>query len=218
MTKGNMNWVLQYLFSSIGKKIVMAITGLSFCLFLAVHLLGNFMIYGGETSFNSYSERLHSLGIIINITEIGLLIFALIHFSFALTLYIQNLRARPQRYIVNKSAGGRTWSSALMPYTGLCLLIFVTIHLLTFHFIDRTQHTVFQLVADTFTSLFYVLFYVLSVIVAALHIKHGLWSAFQTLGADHPKYTPIIQNLSLCFSLGIGAGFASIPIFILLRL
>lgn len=207
-----MNWLVQSLFSSIGKKEVMAITGLVFCLFLATHLAGNLTVYGGQAMFNSYSERLHSFGLLVNIAEVGLLAFAVFHVVLAALLYIENLRARPVRYAVKKNAGGRTLSSILMPYTGLYLLMFVIIHLFTFHFVERGDG-IFGLVKETFSNPGYVIFYIFSMVVGALHVKHGLWSAFQTLGANHPKYMPCIEKLSLIFSLAVGVGFGSIPVF-----
>ena len=114
-----------------------------------------------------------------------------------------------------KNAGGRTISSTLMPYTGLYLLIFVIIHLFTFHFVDRSSQTIFQIVDGVFTRPGYVIFYAFSMIVAAIHIKHGFWSAFQTLGANHPKYTPLIRGISLLFSLMVVVGFGSIPLFMI---
>lgn len=210
-----MGWMTQIFTSSIGRKLVMAVTGLSFCLFLAVHLLGNLMIYGGKGTFNAYSERLHALGPLITAAELGLLLFALLHVSFGVWLYAENLRARPVRYAVRARAGGRTLSSALMPYSGLYLLLFVVVHLGTFHFADRTARTIFDIAAQAFSSPWYVIFYLFSMVVAGLHIKHGFWSAFQTVGANHPQYMPIVRGGSWVLSLIIGAGFASIPLYIL---
>lgn len=210
-----MNWLLGVFSSSIGKKLIMACTGLIFCLFLAAHLVGNLTIYGGNRMFNNYSEHLHAYGLILNVIEVALIFFAVLHISFATILYFQNWRARPVRYGVKKNAGGRTLSSTLMPYTGLYLLIYVIVHLLTFHFVDRAGRTLYQLVADIFSRPEYVIFYIFSMIVAAFHVKHGFWSAFQTIGADHPKYTPLIKAASWVFSLLVGVGFGSIPLVML---
>ena len=210
-----MNGLIKTLFSSIARKQMMALTGLSFCAFLAIHLLGNLTIYGGKGSFNAYSDHLHSLGILINVAEIGLLLLASVHILLAAFLYVENWQARPVRYVMKKNAGGRTLSSTLMPYTGLYILVFVIIHLLNFHFVERTDQGIFQIVAHVFSNAGYVVFYIVSMIVAALHVKHGLWSAFQTLGANHPKYFPLIKVVSLIFSLCVGAGFGFIPIFMM---
>ena len=210
-----MIWLISTIFSSIAKKQVMALTGLIFCAFLATHLIGNLTIYGGRDAFNTYSDRLHSLGFVITVIELCLLLFALIHICMAALLYLENWRARPVSYVMKKNAGGRTISSTLMPYTGLYLLIFVIIHLFTFHFVDRSGQTIFQIVDGVFTRPGYVIFYAFSMIVAAIHIKHGFWSAFQTLGANHPKYMPLIRLISLLFSLIIVFGFGSIPLFMI---
>ena len=193
----------------------MASTGLFFCLFLATHLMGNLTIYGGKAMFNAYSEHLHAFGPIINLIELVLLFFAVLHISFAAVLFFQNWRARPVRYQVKKNAGGRTLSSTLMPYTGLYLLIYVIVHLITFHFADRSGRTLYQLVTDVFSRPEYVVFYTFSMVVAALHVKHGFWSAFQTIGADHPKYMPLVQAVGWIFSLLVGVGFGSIPLIML---
>jgi succinate dehydrogenase / fumarate reductase cytochrome b subunit len=209
-----MSWFVNTLGSSIGKKLMMAISGLSFCGFLVAHLAGNLFIYGGRDAFNSYATHLHSLGPLVTIAELGLLTLALIHVLTGATLFYENLQSRPQRYAVNKSAGGRTIGSATMPYTGAFLLLFVIFHLLNFHFVDKTHITIFDIVSKSFSHPAYVVFYVLAMIIAGLHVSHGLWSAFQTLGANHPNYMPIIMMLSLVFSLIVGIGFGFLPIYI----
>jgi succinate dehydrogenase / fumarate reductase cytochrome b subunit len=209
-----MNWLINTIGSSIGKKLMMAITGFCFLLFLLVHLAGNLTLYGGRELFNSYAEHLHALGILVRIAEMGLLILALIHVLTGITLFWGNLKARPVRYAVNKWAGGRTWGSATMPYTGMLLLVFVVLHLLNFHFVDKSQTTIYAIVAATFQQPLYVGLYVAAMIVAALHVRHGFWSAFQTVGANHPKYMPFILRVAVVFSLLVGIGFGLIPIYI----
>ncbi|MBC2716813.1 MAG: succinate dehydrogenase cytochrome b subunit [Desulfobacteraceae bacterium] len=209
-----MNWFFNMLRSSIGKKLLMALTGLGFCLFLLIHLIGNLTLYGGKGLFLSYVEHLHALGPLIRIAELGLLAFAAIHVSSGLILFWQNLQARPVRYQVSKNAGGRTIGSATMPYTGVLILIFVVIHLLNFHFIDHSRQTVFQAIDATFSMLPYVIFYTFAVIIVAIHISHGFWSLFQTFGANHPKYMPAIKGMGVIFSLLAAAGFGFIPVYV----
>jgi succinate dehydrogenase / fumarate reductase cytochrome b subunit len=103
-----------------------------------------------------------------------------------------------------------------MPYTGIVLLCFVVLHLLNFHFIDKSETTIAQIVSDAFGNPFYVIVYVAAMIVAALHVRHGFWSAFQTLGANHPKYMPAIMVLSMVFSLIVGFGFGLLPLYLAL--
>ena len=209
-----MNWFIATMTSSVGKKLMMAVTGLCFCGFLAAHLGGNLSIFGGGEMFNNYAEHLHSLGVLLTIAEWGLLILAIIHVLTGLTLFYQNYKARPVRYRVDKRAGGRTLGSATMPYTGIALLVFVVLHLLNFHFVDKTGTTIYDIVSRAFDSTLYVAGYIVAVIIAAVHVSHGFWSAFQTIGANHPKYMPIIRTLSLVFALVVGIGFGILPIFI----
>ena len=209
-----MNWMIQTLWSSIGKKLLMALTGLAFCGFLAGHLAGNLTIYGGKDAFNSYAEHLHALGPVLTLVEWGLLFFAVVHVCTGLTLFYENFSARSSRYVVNKRAGGRTIGSMTMPYTGILLLAFIIFHLINFHFVDKTNTTIYQIVTQAFESPLYVVLYILAMIVAALHVSHGLWSAFQTIGANHLKYMPFIMALSIIFSLAVGFGFGIIPIYL----
>jgi len=209
-----MNWFFNMLRSSIGKKLLMALTGLGFSLFLLIHLIGNLTLYGGKDLFLSYVEHLHALGPLIFVAEIGLLTFAVIHISTGLILSWQNFQARPIRYKVNKWGGGRTIGSATMPYTGVIILFFVIIHLLNFHFIDHARQTVFQAMDATFSMLPYLVFYTLAVIIVAIHVSHGFWSLFQTLGANHVKYMPAIKGLGFILSVMFAVGFGFIPVYV----
>jgi len=208
-----MNWLTDTLSSSIGKKLMMAITGLCFCGFLAIHLIGNLTLYSGESLFTSYVNHLHAYDPIIKVAEWILLSLAIVHVSTGTILFLQNLKARPIRYAVKKNAGGRTIGSSTMPYTGFLILLFILLHLFDFHFADRTQRTLYQIVSEVFASPAYSFIYILAVVIAAIHISHGLWSAFQTIGANHPKYMPFIRGLGIAFSVIVGIAFGFIPIF-----
>jgi succinate dehydrogenase / fumarate reductase cytochrome b subunit len=209
-----MNWLVKTLTSSMGKKQIMAVTGLAFCLFVAVHLIGNLTIYGGSNLFLSYVEHLHGWGYVLTAAELGLVLFALLHIAIGLILFIENLRARPVRYAVKKNAGGRTIGSITAPYTGFLILCFIIVHLIKFRFVDKTTTNDYLLLSDTFAQLGWGLFYVAGVIIVAVHVSHGFWSGFQTLGLNHPKYMPFIKSLGIVFSVVVGVGFVSIPLFI----
>jgi succinate dehydrogenase / fumarate reductase cytochrome b subunit len=211
-----MNWITGTLGSSIGKKLLMSITGLSFIGFLAAHLAGNLTIYGGKDAFNGYAEHLHALGPVLTVAELVLLTLFLVHVITGVILFLQNLKARPKRYAVNKTAGGRTFGSATMPYTGALLLAFIVFHLLNFSFVDKTDTTIFNIVSSAFSSPLYVVIYILAMVVAAVHVSHGFWSAFQTVGANHPKYMPLIQTVGIAFAVVVGIGFGFLPIYIFL--
>jgi succinate dehydrogenase / fumarate reductase cytochrome b subunit len=212
-----MNWFVSALGSSVGKKIMMALTGLAFIGFLAAHLAGNLAIYSGKAAFNGYAEKLQSLGPVLNLFRACLISLAMVHILTGLYLFLQNRKARPVGYAMDKSAGGRTLSSRTMPYTGLIILAFVIFHLFHFTFVDKTTTTVFDIVVSAFNSLFYVIVYVAFMIVVALHVRHGFWSAFQTISANHPKYMPAISALSVVAALIVAFGFGLLPIVIALK-
>ena len=212
-----MNWFLRTFSTSVGKKYLMAVSGLLFLLFLTTHLLGNLSIYGGPTAFVSYAERLHALGKILVLAEIGLIVALIIHVTTAVFLFFENRRARPVKYAVDKSGGGRTFSSQTMPYTGLLILAFVGVHLATFshHIVDQSTRNIFQIAYTVFSNNIYLIIYTLGVLVVAFHVQHGLWSAFQTVGANHPKYMPFIKKASVVFAMIVAIGFGLLPYVIL---
>ena len=209
-----MNWLISTLGSSIGKKLMMAITGLGFIGFLLVHLIGNLTLYSGRDLFTSYVKHLHTLGPLITVAELGLLFFAVVHVLIGTLLFYENLVARPVRYKVNKNAGGRTIGSITQPYTGFIILAFIIIHLINFHFAEHTDESLYLLISTAFANPLYVGIYIIAMIVVAIHISHGFWSLFQTFGASHPKYMPFIKGVGIVVSLIFGIGFGFIPIFI----
>jgi len=209
-----MSWLIRTFGSSIGKKLLMATTGLGFFGFLGTHLAGNLTLYKSGSAFNAYAQKLHSLGPILIVFELGLLAFAILHVSTGSILFFQNLKARSVPYKIDRRAGGRTLSSSWMPYTGFILLAFVIFHLLNFSFVDKSQQTIFEIVSAAFANPIYIIVYVFAMIVLALHIRHGFWSAFQTVGANHPRYMPAIMVLSIVVSLIFGFGFGLLPVYI----
>jgi len=209
-----MDWFIKTAGTSVGKKLMMAATGLAFCGFLAAHLAGNLTLYDGADAFNSYAERLHSLGPLLTAAEFGLLALFLVHVLTGLTLFYQNFKARPRRYAVDRSAGGRTLGSRTMPYTGVLILVFIIYHLLNFHFVDKSSTSIFAIVSGFFTDPVQVGLYIAAVIVVAVHVSHGFWSLFQTFGANHPKYMPAVMVLGILFSIAMGVGFGFIPVYV----
>ena len=212
-----MNWIMQALSTSVGKKQLMAVSGLLFLLFLTTHLLGNLSIYSGSDAFVAYAEHLHALGKLLVVAEVGMAVALFIHVCTAIFLFLENRHARPVKYVVEKSGGGRTFSSRTMPYTGLLILAFLAVHMNTFshHIVDQASRNIFQIATAVFANKLYLAIYLISMIVVAVHVRHGLWSAFQTVGINHPKYMPFIEKLSLVFAVVVGLGFFSLPLVIL---
>ena len=102
-----------------------------------------------------------------------------------------------------------------MPYTGILILCFVIFHLINFTFVDKSNTTIYEIVSSAFASPLYVALYIIAVIIVGFHVRHGLWSAFQTIGANHPRYMPVIMIASVVFGLIVGLGFGMLPIYIL---
>ena len=201
--------------SSIGKKSIMAASGLLLSLFLLTHLMGNSVSFFGREAFNAYAAKLHSVGNLIYIFEIGLLILFLIHIITGIILYLENLQARPSRYSVNTSEGGRSWGSRTMPYTGVIILVFIIVHLMNFHFTDKTV-PVADLVRELLSRPALSLFYIFSLLAVALHLSHGVWSLFQSIGFNHEKYNQLLLKGALAFSILVGTVFILIPVLALM--
>ncbi|MFO7929839.1 MAG: succinate dehydrogenase cytochrome b subunit [Desulfosalsimonas sp.] len=209
-----MNWFVENISTALGKKLLMAVTGLGFVGFIFVHLAGNLSFYFGKEAFLTYVETLHKLDPVIVVVELLLLLLAIIHVTTGAVLFFQNLRARSTRYAVNKTAGGRTIGSLTMPYTGFLILLFVILHLSQFHFIDRAQMTPYDAAVNTFSNIWFSLIYIAAVILVGIHIRHGFWSLFQSLGLNHEKYMPLIRTLGIAFAVAVAVGFAFVPIYI----
>lgn len=173
----------------------MAVTGFFLGGFLLVHAAGNSSIFWGRHAFNSYAEHLHSLGILLTFAEVGLLTIFLIHIITGLNLFLQNCNAREHRYAVQRSAGGRTWGSRTMPYTGLAILAFILLHLINFHFVPHDK-PIADIVHPILSNPAYSFFYGAAMLVLGLHISHGFWSLFQTMGINHPKYDRLLRTIS----------------------
>jgi len=211
-----LNWYLFIFGSSVGKKMLMAVTGLGLIGFLAVHLLGNVMAFAGAEAFNGYAAKLHSLQPYLSVFNIGLASLGLVHIVIGMILFFENLKARPTRYDVYKNPGGRTIGSNTMPYTGALILIFVILHLFKFTFVDKSTVPIYQLMAATFVNPIWVLVYVVAMVIVAVHISHGFWSMFQTFGINHPRHMPLIMKLGLVVTLVFGFGFGVLPIYLLI--
>ncbi len=209
-----MSWFVQTCSSSVGKKYIMALTGFMLGGFLLVHAAGNTSIFWGRHAFNSYAEHLHSLGFLITIAELVLLTIFLLHIITGISLFLQNLGARDSRYAVQKSAGGRTWGSRTMPYTGLAILAFILMHLINFHFVDHHQ-PIADIVKPVLSNPLYSLFYGTAMFVLGLHVSHGFWSIFQSLGINHPKYNSLLRCISWIGCILIAGIFIAIVLLLL---
>lgn len=207
--------------SSIIKKQIMAITGLALCTFLLVHLAGNCLLYLGPGAFNSYAHTLTS-NPFIYLAEAGLALIFLTHIGLAIRLSIENYQARPEKYYMKVSTGrGATFASSTMLYTGFITLIFLITHLIHFKFgpeytfIHEGEQIrdLYRLVMEYFSTPLPVAWYIFAVSCLGLHVGHGFWSAFQSLGLAHPRYDGLIKVASKIFGVVVALGYAALPIF-----
>ena len=225
-----MSWLINFFTSSIGRKIIMSLTGIFLILFLTVHLIGNLQLLiddGGE-QFNLYAKMMTS-NPLIKMISYGNYFFILLHAVMGIVLWLQNKSAKGSRYAVK--ANNTTFASQNMAWFGIVILVFIIIHMGQFwfkmHFGDLPLETygtvegvknLYTPVAAAFSNIGFVIFYVICMVIIGLHLSHGFQSAFQSLGLNHKKYTPIIKGLGLGYSILIPLGFAIIPIaFYLLR-
>jgi succinate dehydrogenase / fumarate reductase cytochrome b subunit len=206
-----MRRLAEFLSSSIGKKAQMALTGLLLCGFLVAHLGGNLFLFKSREAFNHYAEALEA-NPLLPLAEIGLLVLFAVHIVMAIWTRVENRRARPERYQVYSASGGRTWGSATMIFTGVLVLAFLIVHLKSFRFASGNEGDLYGLVTRAFRNPAYSAFYVVAMAALALHLSHGFQGGFQTLGFNHPKYTPWVKRLGLAFAVVVCAGFASMPL------
>ncbi|MBI3297658.1 MAG: succinate dehydrogenase cytochrome b subunit [Elusimicrobia bacterium] len=204
--------------SSIGKKQVVALTGLALVGFLVSHLAGNFLMFKSAEAFDTYAEFLEHHPLIIP-AEIGLAAFFLVHIVVGLKVFVENRRARPTRYEVESSTSGQPYAARWMGYTGSLTLIFLIVHITTFKFLgpEGEGASLFSWVMFCFRNPLYSLGYVGAMVFLAIHLAHGIKSAFQTLGVSHPQLTPLIEKGGVVIALALTAGFASLPIWALTR-
>jgi len=216
--------------SSVGKKLVMAVTALSLVLFVIVHLIGNLqLLRSNSSSFNAYAHKLEDLGVVLYVAELGLLGIFITHFIIAITIVLKKKDARPVKYFVTKNLGGtshKSIGSSTMIYTGIVMLIFIVVHLITFKYgpgikegyvklvHGQDVRDLHRLVVEWFSKEWYVAFYTAVMTLLLLHLRHGFWSAFQSLGLNHAKYNKFIFAVGIFVAITFSLGFLFIPIFI----
>ncbi len=226
------NPLCSFVSSSIGRKLIVAITGLAFVLFLAGHLTGNLLIFAGEDAFNEYAYFLHHFlhGAGVWVARLGLLVCLVLHVWFTILLTKENKSARPK--YAHQATVQAPKSSRIMIWSGLTILAFIIYHIL--HFTarvgndyngDRYQttlktgedaHNAWLMVIDGFSWWPAALFYVIAMTLLCSHLSHGLASIFQTLGLRTKKTAPLINLTAKAYTLVIFLGFISIPIAIYL--
>lgn len=222
-----MSWLTKTLTSTLGRKLLVALTGIFLILFLVVHLAGNLQLLKGDEgrAFNIYAKFM-TTNPLIQTTSYLLYATFLVHIFLSLVLTIYNRKARGgQDYDIKKGSKGVTWNSRNMGLLGTIIFIFLVIHLRNFWYemhwggIDTvtygedTYKDLYSVVNAAFSEFWYVGLYVFGMLGLGFHLYHGFQSAFQTLGFNSDKYTPIIKGIGVAFSIVIPALFALIPIY-----
>ncbi|WP_083925317.1 succinate dehydrogenase cytochrome b subunit [Flexithrix dorotheae] len=224
-----MSWFTKTLTSSIGRKLMMALTGLFLITFLIIHASGNLQLLAndGGKAFNLYTKFMTTSPIIKTVSYI-LYTSIIVHVIWAILLTRLNVSARPQKYEYDKLGQSSTWASRSMMLLGTIILIFLVIHMKTFWFVykfgeigmvtyDGVEYKdLYTVVVNAFKNPLYTGFYVVSMVFLAFHLAHGFWSGFQTLGLNHKKYTPLIKTVGLIIAIVIPVVFAIQPVYVLL--
>ena len=215
-----MSWFTKMLTSSIGQKILMSVTGLFLITFLLVHCFVNALIFmndGGEM-FNKGAEFMGT-NWLIRTMEIVLFAGLLAHIIKGLALTFENNKARPVKYGMSAASANSKWYSRSMGLLGTLLLMFLIIHLKHFWIVSRFtdeitsgEETLFNEMKEVFENTWVVVLYVLAMISLAYHLMHGFQSAFQSLGLNHPRYTPLVKIIGAAFSIIIPFIFATMPV------
>lgn len=222
-----MSWIIKMLISTLGKKLLMSLTGLFLISFLTIHLIGNLAIFSndGGLAFNTYAAFMSTNPLI---GAVSYLLYAgiILHVLVAVILYFSNSSARPIKYKVQKAKANSSWSSRSMTLLGMLVLAFILLHLKDFwwqykhgggyQFVDDANgnRDIYMLVVQQFKTTFALISYPIGLLVLYFHLSHGFQSAFQTLGLDHKKYTPAIKAIGIAYSIIVPLCFASMPLFI----
>jgi len=216
--------------STVGRKILMAVTGVMLIGFITVHLLGNLSVFAGADAINAYAKHLHDLGPLIWVFRLVMLVLFAIHITLGIQLYLENKAANPESYAVNKTLV-TTFSAKTMVFTGLIILAFLLYHLL--HFTvqitnpEISAHNlplidghldVFSMVTLSFQKVSIALVYIVAMIALTLHIFHGISSWVQTLGWSTGSSQDKVTSIGKIVAIVYGLAYIAIPLLLLARI
>ena len=196
----------------------MAVSGVILFLFVLGHLVGNLQIYEGPEKLNNYAHFLRSMPALLWGVRITLIVMVLLHIWSSIQLALLKFDARPTGYI-KKKATQSSYASRTMYWSGPIILAFVIYHLLDFTFGTVNPHfqegDVYANVIASFQLVPVSAFYIVAMLLLCMHLYHGLWSMFQSLGFSHPRYTPVLKRSAAVMAILIAAGNISIPVSVL---
>jgi succinate dehydrogenase / fumarate reductase, cytochrome b subunit len=214
--------------NSVAKKIIMAVSGIILVLFLIAHMIGNLHVYEGAASFNHYSHWLRTFGApalgyrwFLTTLEAVLVVSVVAHMWAAISLWRQAKRARPEGYAVKKSIA-QTYASRTMRWGGVIIILFVVYHILDLTFgvanPDGTDSTPYSRLVASFSNPIPTIVYVIALIALGFHLRHGLWSATQTLGQSNRRREKTVNAFAIAFATLLIAGFLLVPFSVLFGL
>jgi len=222
-----MRWFIDFIRSSIGSKMLMAVTGIALVLFVIIHMVANLQIFMGPVAINSYGHHLRQLPPLLWGARGGLLLVVVLHIGSAIRLTLQNRAARPRAYAYTdyRAAG---YASRTMALSGLILFAFIAFHLAhyTLLWVDTSfqgftdqmgRHDIYHMVIVGFSNYWVSALYIIAVWLLCSHLSHCIPSYFQTLGLRHPKYTPGIEKSGPVIAGLIFLGFISVPIAVMAK-
>ncbi|GAA4066246.1 succinate dehydrogenase cytochrome b subunit [Actinomadura miaoliensis] len=211
--------------TTVGKKAVMAVTGAVLVLYLIAHMIGNLKIFFGAEDFNHYAHWLRTIGepavphrTVLTLIEVVLAASVVLHMWSAVSLARRASAARPVKYQAKRKSHAQGYATRTMRYGGVIILLFVIWHLLDLTFFvvnpkgsDATPYE--RMVADFAPERWYItLWYVLAVVMVGLHLRHGIWSAFQTLGLRTPRGDGALRGLATALAAVVTVGFVAVPL------
>jgi succinate dehydrogenase / fumarate reductase cytochrome b subunit len=210
--------------SSVGTKILIGVTGFALFLYLLIHIGGNLLVFFGPEVFNQYAYVMEERNPLLPVIEILLLLVFLVHVYKTVTMFVGNQSARPVRYRQKKYAGSpsrKSLASSTMIVSGLWLLAFLIVHVKAFRFSPVYPwgdggRDLYRQEMENLSNPFVVGFYVLSMVVVGSHLWHGISSALQSLGLDHPKWTPRVLIAGKVFAAAIAGAFIVIAVWVFL--
>lgn len=222
-----MSSLRSHLRSSVGKKLLNGATGVLLLLFIVAHLAGNLTIFVGKDALNAYAHLTHRLGALLIAIELALAAVFLLHAASAIAVWLDGRRARVVRNTLVASKGGpsrQTLASRSMIVTGLVLLVFLVVHLWQFRFgpdyVTDLHGTptwdLWRIVVERFQSPLWVALYMAAMLLLGFHLRHGFWSAFQSIGVLTPGLRALAYSAGLVFAVVIAAGFFALPIYVYL--
>lgn len=203
-----------FLSSSVGRKVMMSLSGLFLITFLLVHLGVNLTLFISKDTFNGASHFM-ATNPVIQVMQYVLAAGFIFHIIMGIWLELKNRASRPIKYAKNNAAANSGWASRNMIYTGILVLLFILLHLKDFFVQIKfgEVHDDYELVTQLFKNPIYVLIYVIAFILLGIHLSHGFQSAFTSIGARAPKYLKCVKNLGMAFSYFIALGFSIIAIY-----